>query len=162
VALHLAASDARVSAVVAVASFSSVRRVVSDYEHRYFPTLEPWVPEAWLDDALADASDSARFDPENTPMRAASRLNGDLLLIHGLADTQVPPEHAQALRAAAGAEAKLVLLEGEDHASVLRDETGLVTRAVLAFFAGDDRGSTPLGHAGSGERVRSQQIMGEK
>lgn len=134
VALHVAATDARVHAVVAVSAFASVRRVVTDYERKYVPALEPWIPESWLSAAVNDAADLAEFDPEQSPESAAARIRVPLLLIHGTGDTQVPPSHAQELAFAARDHAELLLLPGDTHDSVIAGSRSIVARRALEHF----------------------------
>jgi pimeloyl-ACP methyl ester carboxylesterase len=145
VALHVAANDARVMGVVAVSTFASVRRVVSDYERAYLPGFEPWIPDSWLDDAVSDAASLADFDPEHSPERAAARIRAPLLLLHGGADTQVPPAHARIL-AAAGNSAKLVLLPGETHDSVIARARPIVAANALSWFDTLSSGSASVRH----------------
>jgi dipeptidyl aminopeptidase/acylaminoacyl peptidase len=132
--VHLAAEDDRVRAVVAVSSFATMRRAVGDYERRYFPALAPWVPDSWLDDAVDDAAWLGAFDPDASPVSAAARVRAPLLLVHGGADTQVSPEHAAILEHAACSGARLVVLPGETHESVLLDRHGEVAKRALEHF----------------------------
>lgn len=134
VALHVAASDARVLGVVSVSAFASVRSVVNDYERRYVPELEPWIPESWLSAAVNDAAELAEFDPEQSPESAAARIRVPLLLIHGTRDTQVPPSHARALAFAARAPTELVLLPGDTHDSVISGSRSVVAHRALEHF----------------------------
>ncbi|MEZ4223313.1 MAG: alpha/beta fold hydrolase [Polyangiaceae bacterium] len=134
VAIRLGQIDPRISAVVSVAAFSSLRSVVTDYEKRYLPTAGRLIPDTWLDQAVGDAAATAAFDPEDTPLAAVARARTPMLLIHGLADTQVSPEHARKLHAAARDHAELVLLPRETHDSVLRDESGAIRAAAIAFL----------------------------
>lgn len=136
-AIHWAARDPRVRAVVAVAAFSSLRDVTRDYLRRYAPAIDPAVPRDWLDGAVDLGGRLAAFDPDAAaPARAAERLGAALLVLHGVDDPQVPPYHARALaHAAAGrAEVELRLLAGETHASVLADSRGAVKTAALRWF----------------------------
>jgi pimeloyl-ACP methyl ester carboxylesterase len=144
VALHAAARDPRVAGVVAVASFASLRQVVSDYESRFFPAFAPWIPAAWLDAAVDDAGRIAEFDPNDAPATAVSRSLAPLLVIHGGSDTQVPPRHARELTQSAGPRAELVTLEGSTHESILSDEDGKVRRISTEWFGRN------LGRGGKG------------
>ena len=93
----------------------------------------------WLQARLDEAGQRAQFDPDAaSPARAASGLEVPLLLIHGASDTQVPPAHARALnRAASGS--KLVLIEGETHASMLGTAAPRVEAETLAFLESSKR-----------------------
>jgi dipeptidyl aminopeptidase/acylaminoacyl peptidase len=132
VALELAARDARLSAVVAVAPFSSLREVVLDYRERYLPYPLRLVPDAWFDQAVTEASELASFDPDaNAPLRLVPRSQAHQLLIHGSADTQVPPRHSLELARAAGARATLVTVEGSAHEDL---PFRLLSRAALDWY----------------------------
>ena len=127
VALHLAARDPRVHAVLTVSTFATPRRAVSDYERRYFPA---WVPDRWVDDALGDAAWIGAFDPDVTPTPSRASV----VLMHGGADTQISPDNARTLaRAVPGA--RLVVLPGQSHASMLGDPGGAVSDTALQLFA---------------------------
>lgn len=134
-ALELSAVDARVSAVVAVASFASLETVVHDYVRWQTPLLEPWVPRAWLGSAVALGGLWAGFDPsEARPEAAAARACAPTLLIHGSDDPQVPADNARAIERAAAGRARLVLLPGETHASALADARGVIRASARRWF----------------------------
>lgn len=135
VALELSARDPRVSAVVAVASFSTLREVVDDYRQKYLPAPLSMIPGAWFQGAVDEAGRIATFDPDRiAPLRAVSQSSAALLLIHGTADTQVPLRHSQALFGAATGNARLLTVAGAEHAAMPVDATGLVRRETLAWF----------------------------
>jgi uncharacterized protein len=134
VAIQSAALDPRIKAVVAVSAFASLRQVVNDYKQNFFPVLDPIVPANWLQARLDEAAERAQFDPAQAdPERAAAALAAPLLLLHGSADTQVPPWHAEELKKKAR-DASLVLLEGETHASMLQSGSAQVEALTLAFL----------------------------
>jgi len=135
VALELSARDPRVTAVVAVSSFSTLRDVVDDYRRKYLPGVLSVIPSAWFQGAVDEAGRIAQFDPDRiAPLRAVSRSSAALLLIHGTADTQVPLRHSQALFGAATGNARLVTVAGAEHAAMPGDSTGVVRRETLAWF----------------------------
>ena len=135
VALELSARDPRISAVVAVSSFSTLRDVVNDYRHKYLPGVLSVIPSAWFQGAVDEAGRIAQFDPDRiAPLRAVSRSSAALLLIHGTADTQVPLWHSEALFGAATGNARLVTVAGAEHAAMPGDSTGVVRRETLAWF----------------------------
>src|SRR6185503_18803190 len=134
VAIQAGARDPRVEAVITVSTFSSLRRVVSDYKTRFFPTLDPVIPATWLQARLDDAGRRAHFDPDAAdPARAAAELNVPLLLIHGTSDTQIPPDHARVLEHSAS-RSTLVLIDGETHDSMLTRAAARVEDEALAFM----------------------------
>jgi pimeloyl-ACP methyl ester carboxylesterase len=135
VAVELAARDPRVTSVVAVAPFASLREVVGDYRRRYLPWPLRSIPDAWFQSAVDQAGELAAFDPDATsPLRAAARSSARLLLLHGTADAQIPLRHSLALSQAAAPRSKLVPVPGATHASVLADASGVVRRSAVEWF----------------------------
>jgi pimeloyl-ACP methyl ester carboxylesterase len=135
VAIELAARDARVSAVVAVAPFSSLREVAGDYERKYLPAPLKLIPDAWFQSAIDEGARLAEFDPDRAaPLQAVGHFDADLLLIHGTADTQVPQRHSETLARAAGARAELLTILGATHDDMPIDRSGAVRRATVAWF----------------------------
>jgi len=134
-ALALAATEPRVRAVVAVSSFSSLRGVVRDYVSWQAPWLAPAVPNAWLDSAVDMGGLWAGFDPDRAePAECAARARVPLLVIHGAEDPQIPVKSAHEIQRAAGPRARLLVLPGETHASILADRRGEVLRAARSWF----------------------------
>jgi pimeloyl-ACP methyl ester carboxylesterase len=116
VALELAARDARLKAVVAVAPFASLREVVLDYRERYLPFPLRLLPDAWFEQAVKQASELGSFDPDaNAPVQLVSQSRAQQLLIHGTSDTQVPPRHSRELARAAGSRATVLPVDGASH-----------------------------------------------
>jgi pimeloyl-ACP methyl ester carboxylesterase len=143
VAIQAAARDSRIEAVVAVATFASLRQVVSDYKTRFFPALDPIIPATWLQARLDDAGRRARFDPDAAdPARAAAELDVPLLLIHGTSDTQIPPDHARAL-SRSSSHSSLVLIDGETHDSMLNHAAARIEDEALAFLRKSGRRARP-------------------
>jgi pimeloyl-ACP methyl ester carboxylesterase len=143
IAIQTAARDRRVEAVVTVATFASLRQVVSDYKTRFFPALDPVIPAAWLQARLDDAGRRAHFDPDAAnPARAAAAVDVPLLVIHGTSDTQIPPDHARALSRAAS-RSTLVLIDGETHESMLNRAAARIEDETLAFLRKSRRRAQP-------------------
>ena len=135
VAIELGARDRRIRSVVAVAPFSTLREVIGDYRQKYLPPPLSSIPDAWFQAAIDDAATLADFDPvHSAPLLAAARSSANLLLIHGLGDTQVPLRHSQALFGAARGNACLLTVPGADHATMPSDPTGVVRRQTVAWF----------------------------
>lgn len=134
-ALHLAATDARVRAVVAVSSFGSLRRAVRDYVRWQLPGLEPAVPDLFLDSAVDFGAGWAGFDPDAAaPAKAAAASSAAVLIVHGSDDAQVSPDNARDIEQATHGRARLLLLSGETHATVLADPSHRVRAAAVAWF----------------------------
>ena len=135
VALELGARDPRITAVVAVAAFSTLRDVVDDYRRKYLPRPLSMIPSAWFQDAVDEAGKIAAFDPDGVaPLRAVGHSPAALLLIHGTADTQVPLRHSQALFGAANGNARLLTVAGAGHSAMPIDPTGVVRHETVAWF----------------------------
>ena len=135
VAIELAARDPRLVAVVAVAPFSSLREVTTDYERKYLPAPLQLIPDAWFQGAIDEGARLAEFDPDRTaPVRAVERTFAYILLIHGTADTQVPPRHSEIVAKAAGDRAELLSIPGATHDDMPVDASGAVRRATVAWF----------------------------
>ncbi len=134
-ALELAASDPRVRAVVAVASFASLRGVARDYVRWQLPAFEPAVPDLWLDSAVDLGALWAGFDADAAaPAHAAARTQVPVLIVHGSDDPQVSADNARAIAQSAPGRAELLLLPGETHASVLADGRGEIRKASTRWF----------------------------
>lgn len=133
-ALMLAGRDSRVEAVVTVAAFSTMREVTARNIRRYL-LLGPLLSDGWVDDVIDQAGQLAGFDPhEACPLAAVARTRARLLIIHGKADAKIPYPQAEALHAASREHSRLILLDGEDHDSIMSDRTGILSREVPAWF----------------------------
>lgn len=135
VALRVAALDARVRAVVAVSTFSSLRGVVGDYERKYLPGPLRFLPDAWFQGAVDEAGRIGGFDPDGaSPILAVQHSQEKVLLIHGASDSQVPVRHSMQLARAAGERAALVTVPGGLHHEMPSDPSGVVRRESIAWF----------------------------
>ena len=124
VAIQLAAVDKRIRAVVAVAPFSSLRRIVPSYVERYIPLLGKLVPASFIQQGVDQAGALGHFDPDAaSPLQAISRTPAQILLLHGRSDRHIPCINSIELHAAAPDHSELILLEGEDHLSIAADRT---------------------------------------
>jgi fermentation-respiration switch protein FrsA (DUF1100 family) len=63
-----------------------------------------------------------------SPMTAAAEIRIPVLLIHGAADTETPPEHSRRVLAALAGPKRLILVPGARHNEALRDSWGEVER----------------------------------
>jgi pimeloyl-ACP methyl ester carboxylesterase len=116
VALQAAADDPRVRIVVAAETFSDLRTVVRQ-RAPFFVT----------DGALARVFELAerdgRFDVDDaSAVAAAARITQPVLLIHGAADVDTPPEHSRNVFAALRGLRRLMLVPGAAHNGSLRRE----------------------------------------
>jgi pimeloyl-ACP methyl ester carboxylesterase len=109
VALQTAAIDRRISAVVAAESFSDLRTVARERAPRYFS-------QGNIRRALAMAESSGRFVvDEVSPVKAAARIAVPVLLVHGGADRETPPEHSHRIFDALRSPRRLLIVAGAGH-----------------------------------------------
>ncbi len=127
VALHAAARDPRITRVVSVSTFASLRAVVPPYAERAIPVVGGLLPELLLDAVVEDAGALGGFSPAAADTAAATaQTRARVLLIHGDADENVPYEHALRLRAACTPRAcELVTIPGAGHAQALSSQVTL-------------------------------------
>ncbi len=109
VALQLAASDPRITAVVAAETFSDLRTVVTER-----------APFVFNQDAIGQsfnlAEKKAHFRVDDvSPKAAAAKITIPVLLIHGEADTDTPPDHSRRIHAALAGPKRLILIPGARH-----------------------------------------------
>lgn len=117
VALQGAAVDRRIAAVVAVATFSDLRTVVAQ-RAPFFASKKN------IADALRLAERQAAFDVDQvSPVAAAARIRVPVLLVHGAADKETPPEHSRRVAAALGRAARLLIVPGAGHSDALTSAT---------------------------------------
>jgi pimeloyl-ACP methyl ester carboxylesterase len=114
VALQAAASDPRVRAVVAASSFSDLTTIVEQRAQRFH--LSP----RYVTAALARAGQIGGFPVEAaSPVAAATTIRVPVLLLHGAADHETPPEHSRRISAALRGPHRLVELPGVGHNEIL-------------------------------------------
>ncbi|MDY7095494.1 MAG: S9 family peptidase, partial [Acidobacteriota bacterium] len=95
----------------------------------------------YLYSAVAAAESYPWNNPElfvgQSPLFAADKINTPLLLLHGDADTNVPPGQSHQLYTALkilGKEVELLTFDGENHRIMDRDRRELWSRAIIAWF----------------------------
>jgi pimeloyl-ACP methyl ester carboxylesterase len=109
VAMQEAASDVRVSAIVAAETFSDLRTVATERAPFFFTRRS-------IDRAFTLAESQGRFRVEDvSPVRAAARISIPVLLIHGASDIDTPPAHSERVRAALKGPSQLLLVPGARH-----------------------------------------------
>jgi uncharacterized protein len=116
VALQAAANDVRVSAIVAADIFSDLRTVATERAPFFF-----------THGILAQAFDLAEQEGDFTvdavsPRDAAARVTAPVLLIHGAADTETPPDHSRRVFDALRWSKQLRLVPGASHNESLRGD----------------------------------------
>ncbi len=126
-AIEWAGKDPRIRAVIAVAAFASLRKVVPGY------TVFP-LPESFVNEAIDLAGAQGGFDPdEASPMLANRFTQAQVLLIHGLDDHRIPPWHSWLIFAAGRDHSKILLVPGEGHFSIV--DAPVVRERATAWFA---------------------------
>lgn len=132
--IQLAGRDERVKAVVAVATFTSMRDTVPRHVRLYAPVVGWFMSNKTLQRIVSRSGEIAGFNPDDaSPLSAIGRSNAQFLLLCGEDDFRIPPSHGERLREAAPDRSKLVIAEG-DHATVSADRSGLLRRETLEWF----------------------------
>jgi dipeptidyl aminopeptidase/acylaminoacyl peptidase len=135
VGIQYAAADPRVRAVIAVATFSSLRGVLREYLSCRLPTLGPLVPEWVFDRVLGRAGQLAGFDPSRaSPLLGAARGQARLLVIHGTEDCNIPVRHGRLICQAYGRRCQLLELRGEDHGVTFGQASATVKPAMAHWL----------------------------
>jgi uncharacterized protein len=109
VALQEAANDSRVAAIVAVEVFSDLESIA-----RYrAPRI---LPEFIIQKAFEIAETKGAFRIRHvSPVEAAESIHVPVLVIHGAADRDTPPEHSRRVFSALRGQKRIILVEGAGH-----------------------------------------------
>jgi pimeloyl-ACP methyl ester carboxylesterase len=127
-AIEWAGIDPRVTAVVAVAPYESLRAVVPGYA----PVP---LPASFVDGCIDEAGARAGFDPDlASPLAAIAKTRAPVLLVHGRSDERIPFAHSEHLFAAAPDHAELVLVPGAGHESIMNDTSGDIRTRAPRWF----------------------------
>jgi pimeloyl-ACP methyl ester carboxylesterase len=117
IALQEAAHNARVSAIVAVETFSDLKTVAAERAPWFF--TGPIIRRAFR---LAEQQGHFAVDAVS-PVDAAGAIRVPVLLIHGAADVDTPPEHSQRVFDALRGPKRLILVPGAAHNGSLTSES---------------------------------------
>jgi alpha-beta hydrolase superfamily lysophospholipase len=130
-ALQHAARDPRVRAVVTTNTFASMRDVVPPIALAYASWWQRPFVRFGIQPTITRAGRIAGFDPDDaSPLRAIVRTDAAILLIHARGDTFISSKNAERMKAAAAPErTRLLLLDGEEHNSIL---TGPAAERIAA------------------------------
>jgi pimeloyl-ACP methyl ester carboxylesterase len=137
IAIQFAGRDPRVSAVVSVCGFTSMRDVTPGVVRMYAPAPAKWLLlNSTIQRAITEAGKIGGFDPDAaSALDAIKRTKAQVLLIHGKKDHKIPPRHSERLHAAAPDHSRLLLLDGHDHDSILAGDAGeVVVGEAVAWF----------------------------
>ena len=128
-------------AVVAESSFSSFREVAYDRMGQWFGT-GAWIGRTVLHPAIDFGFLYARMKygvdlAKASPVRAVAASATPVLLIHGLADTNIPPRHSEQIK---GTRPAVVLWEPEhaDHCGASSADPSGYEAHVIGWFAAHD------------------------
>jgi len=137
IALQSAGIDPRIEAVVAEASFASLREASYDYAGlQEYPLLGKtlFAPGAWV--MLARGQSLAGFRAaEVSPEHAVAARAFPVFLICDTADTTLPCRHSQRIYAAARGPKTLWVVPNAFHTAALGYQPAEFKRRVLHFFA---------------------------
>lgn len=137
IALQSAAVEPRIRAVVAEASFSSLREVSYDYAGLDVSSLlgkTLFRPASYF--ALRSAENEGRFRASDvSPARAVAERVFPVLLICGTRDKTIPCRHSEQIFRAAVGPKQLWIVPGAGHTGAFGTEPAEFRRRVLAFFA---------------------------
>jgi alpha-beta hydrolase superfamily lysophospholipase len=111
-AIQWAGRDHRITAVVAVSPFASLRAIVPAYG------ILP-MPASFVNRIIALAGERGGFDPDAaSPVDAIGRTEAPVLIVHGRGDTRIPSWHSERIHEAGAGHSELVLVDGEGHETV--------------------------------------------
>ena len=116
VAVQEAALDTRVTAVVAAETFSDLRTVATERAPFFFT-------RGAINQAFQLAEEQGHFDVDAaSAVVAAAKIKIPVLLVHGAADSDTPPDHSRRVLAALAGPKRLILVPGAHHNESLRGE----------------------------------------
>jgi len=131
VALQAAALDDRIHALVAESSFASLRSVFDEYQRRMIKL--PW---HYLRNIVIKRSELMAHFKANavSPLEAVRSLRIPLFLVHGMADTTIPPSCSEQLYDHANPPKELWLIPGARHDNMWDVGGEEYRRRIVAFF----------------------------
>lgn len=136
IALQSAGADPRIEAVVAEASFSSIREASYDYAGlQKYPLLGKtlFAPGAWM--MIYHGQKLAGFHASDvSPEKAVASRNFPVLLICDGADTTLPCRHSEKIFAAAMGPKEIWEVPNAFHTGAIGYQPGEFKRRVLGFF----------------------------
>ena len=134
-AILFAGGDPRVTAVVAVAPFATLREEAPYFGKHLLPLPGLFMSPA---DYLAVVNTMGRlagFDPDAcSPLDAIRKTAAHIRLFHGTWDYIIPSKSSEELAAAAPDRTKLTLFPGQGHLALCLDPFGELRTATLAWF----------------------------
>jgi pimeloyl-ACP methyl ester carboxylesterase len=135
-AIEWAGHEPRVTAVVAVAPFESLRAVVPLYASRLVPLLGRLLPDWTIRRTIDRAGRSGGYSPDDaSPLAAIASTRAQVLLIHGSDDHNIPSSHSERLHERAPDHSEVIVIDGEDHDTITADRSGTIAARAPAWFA---------------------------
>jgi hypothetical protein len=131
VALQAAASDDRIAAIVAEASFTNLRTIMVDYQKRIIKLPWHFLRNVAMSQSQAIAKFKAR---EVSPIESVRRVHKPILFIHGMDDSRIKTDYSKALYDSANEPKELLLVPKGDHTDLLNVGGSEYERRIMAFF----------------------------
>ncbi len=133
-ALLAAAEEPALRAVVTDSAFADLRDMIAQETARttVFPEwmVPLFIPGMSLVSSVLYGIDIGAVVPE----RSAATLDYPLLVVHGDADTRIPPEQSDRIHAAAPAGSELWLVPGSDHVDAFLDYPDEYVKRLDSYF----------------------------
>ncbi|MFI4913230.1 MAG: alpha/beta hydrolase [Sedimentisphaeraceae bacterium JB056] len=118
VAIETAAIDDRVTGVIAISPFVTIRDAAPHFSKQRFSFLNMMLGQDGIDRVIDEAGDIGGFSPDaNTPLDAVEELEIPVLFIHGSEDKHVPCMHSIAMSQACHL-GTLEIIEGKGHMNI--------------------------------------------
>jgi fermentation-respiration switch protein FrsA (DUF1100 family) len=138
VLIQAAAEESAFDAIVAEGAFADIQDAAEDRLQKMVPVRLLGGPLAWM--VAVNGRWYTRlvygFDlAEASPLQAMPHVHSPVLLIHGTADDQTPPEHSKRLTAANPRMTSLWLVDGAYHTGAYARAPREFERRVLTWFA---------------------------
>jgi len=131
VALRAAENCPDINAIISDASFARLKDMIKSYAKKlYHVPYFPLVPAATYAAELRSGFDYGAVNP----VESAAKIKTPLLLIHGLADGNIPYADSEKIFAAAGGPKKLLLIKNADHIEGLSVDYSNYSKEVLSFL----------------------------
>jgi pimeloyl-ACP methyl ester carboxylesterase len=151
VAILYAAADPRVTSVVAVAPFATIRDEVPMFGRQALPGLSKFLSDEQINTLADSVAESSGMDLDGAkPLEAITKTTARILLIHGDKDHIISHESSVKLQAADPQRSELLTMKGHGHLDLCFDIPGDLQKPTRAWF---DKYLAPPAAEVSGARV---------
>jgi pimeloyl-ACP methyl ester carboxylesterase len=134
-AIQYAALDRRVTAVVAVASFATLRDEAPHFGRQILPIPGLFLSDGDYVEVVTAAGKIAGFDPDAaSPLAAIGKTRARVLLMHGGWDAVIPAECSARLHAASPGNSELRILKAQGHVGTTLGLDGAIGQAAGEWF----------------------------